>query len=77
MDQTSRRRNGADTPWIFGKLHNIDMFHIVETSIKQMQSLQKPRVSIKQIVENESDYDLSGDEMEDTSRTKKQKEEKI
>lgn len=54
---------------IFGKLHNIDMVHIIETLIKQMQSLQKQRVSIEQIVEDVSDYDLYGDEMEDTSRT--------
>jgi hypothetical protein len=58
---------------VFGKLHNIDMFHMDETSIKQMQSLQKPKVYIEQIVEDWSDYDSSGDEMEDTSRNKKKK----
>ena len=62
---------------VFGKLHNIDMFHIAETSIKQMQSLQKSKVSIYQIVEDESDYGLSGDELEDSSRTKNHKEKKI
>ena len=62
---------------VFGKLHNIDMFHIAETSIKQMQSLQKSKVSIYQIVEDESDYGLSGDELEYSSRTKNQKEKKI
>ena len=56
---------------VFGKLHNINMFHIVETSIKQMQCLQKPKVSIQQIIQDGSDYDLNGDELEDSSKTKK------
>ena len=62
---------------VFGKFHNNDMFHIVKTSIKQMQSLQKPKVSIQQIVEDGSDYGSSGDKLEDSSRTKKHKEKKI
>ena len=56
---------------VFGKLHNINMFHIAETSIKQMQCLQKPKVSIQQIIQDGSDYDLNGDELEDSSKTKK------
>jgi hypothetical protein len=38
------------------------MFHIGDILIKQMQSLQIPRVSIQQIVEDVSDYGLSDDE---------------
>ena len=36
-----------------------------------MQCLQKSKVSIQQIIEDESDYDLNGDELEDFSRIKK------
>jgi hypothetical protein len=61
---------------IFGKLHNIDMFHIAETSIKQMQSLQKPRVSIEQIVEDRSDYGSSGDKLEDSHQGLRNKKNK-
>ncbi|HYP42885.1 MAG TPA: hypothetical protein VEQ18_02580 [Candidatus Nitrosocosmicus sp.] len=42
-----------------------------------MQSLQKPKVSIQQIAEDGNEYGGSGDELEDSSRTKKQKEENI
>ena len=56
---------------VFDKLHNNDMFHIAETLISQIQSLQKPRIFIQQIVEDESDYDLGGDELEDSSRSTK------
>ena len=39
--------------------------------------MQKPKVFIQEIIEDENDYDLSGDKLKDSSRTKKQKEEKI
>ena len=58
---------------VFDKLHNNDIFHIVEPSISQMQPLQKPKKIVQQIVKDRSDYDLSDDEMEDSSRNKKQK----
>ena len=62
---------------VFDKLHNNDMFHIAETSISQMQALQKLKISIQQNVEDGSDDDMSDDELEDTSRTQKQKESSI